>query len=290
MWFFGGWLVACASMAPAAGGDDGSPRLVTIGGAATEIVFALGAGDSVVAVDASSTYPPEVERLPQVGYVRNIAPEGVLSMEPGLVVATGALGPPAARRMLERVDVPTLWLPDPDSAADLRRSVRRVASRLDREKRGETLLEEVGAQLEKAKKRAGEWTGDGPSALFFLEPPGSSSGGMAGGKGSRAAALIRLSGGRNAARDFSGFQPVSRESLLSMNPDVILVGQSEGHGGSAASIDALRNNEALSGVAAVRNGAVHGVPLDDLAFGPRLGEAALRWNRLLAKAAGNDAE
>ena len=283
--FVVGALCALVLSGAGAAAQSAHPRMVTVGGAATEIVFALGAGESVAAVDASSTYPPAVRDLPQVGYVRNISPEGVLSMEPELIVATGALGPPAARRMLERVEVPTLWLPDPDSVADLRRSVRTVATRLGVKEKGRRLLAGVDERLEAAEERASAWSGRAPSVLFLLEPPGASGGGMAGGAGSRADALIRLAGGRNAARDFSGFQPVSRESLLSMNPDVILVGQSAGHGGSPASIRALRESEALSGVAAVREGAVHGVPLDDLAFGPRLGEAALRWNGLLAEAA-----
>lgn len=275
-------LAVCALLSEARAAET-QARIVTIGGAATEIVWALGAGDSVVAVDLSSTYPPEVRSLPQVGYVRQISPEGVLSMEPDLVVATGALGPPAAREMMERVKVPVVWLPDPVEVDDLRRSVRRVAERLGRTGKAESLLEKVEDQLNEARHRAEAQLREKPSVLFLLEPPGASSGGTAAGKNSRADTLIRLAGGRNAVREFSGFQPISRESLLALDPDVILVGQSDGHGGGDASIEALRNSEALSGVGAIRRDAVHAVPLDDLAFGPRLGEAVLRWNKRLVE-------
>ena len=98
-------------------------RIVTVGGAATEIVFALGVGESVVATDLSSIYPPEARELPMVGYVRNVSPEGILSMEPDLVIATGAFGPPTARQTMERLDVKTLWLPKLLSAEDLRLSI-----------------------------------------------------------------------------------------------------------------------------------------------------------------------
>ncbi|NBB80730.1 MAG: ABC transporter substrate-binding protein [Verrucomicrobia bacterium] len=277
------WL---AMVLPTAQGAE--TRLVTVGGAATEIVFALGAGDQVVAVDTSSTYPESVRQLPQVGYVRNLSPEGVLSMAPDLVIATGAVGPPAARKLLERVDVPLLWLPDPVGFADLRQSIRMVAARLERESAGDELLKTIKAQLATARERAKAFGSDRPRVLFLLEPPGPGAGGMAGGRDSRAAALVELAGGRNAVEDFSGFQPVSRESLLSINPDVIFIGRSSAHGGGAGAAKSLLEDTTLAGVAAVQRDAVFEVPLSDLAFGTRLGEAVLRWNSYLTEAIKTD--
>jgi iron complex transport system substrate-binding protein len=106
---------------------------------------------------------------------------------------------------------------------------------------------------------------------------------MAGGKHTRAHTVIELAGGRNAATSLAGFQTLSKESLLALDPEIILVGQSEGHGGSPESIEAMLEDPALSAVDAIRNGAVHIVPLDDLAFGPRLGQAVLRWNALFTE-------
>ncbi len=260
---------------------------MTIGGAATEIVFALGAGDSVVAVDSSSTHPAVVTELPLVGYVRNLSPEGVLSMDPDLIVATGAVGPPGARRMLERVDLPAVWLPNLSDPGDLKASIRQVGERLGRERAASQLLDRLGAQLDRAAERRSAWT-KGPSVLFLLEPPGVGRGGMAGGRDSRADSLIRLAGGRNAAEAFSGFQPVSKESILSMDPAVILIAQSSGHGGGPEAVERILESSVLQGTRAVQRGSVHLVPLDDLAFGPRLGEAALRWNRLVADAAASE--
>ncbi len=277
---FFAWLAACALL-PQAVSAESQDRIVTIGGSATEIVWALGAGKSVVAVDLSSTYPPQVRNLPQVGYIRQISPEGVLAMNPSLIVASGALGPPPARQMLERVKVPVVWLPDPVKVDDLRESVRLVAEKLNRPQEGEKLLQKIDGQLNEAQKRAEKQLREKPSVLFLLEPPGSASGGMAAGVDSRADTLIRLAGGRNAAQKFSGFQPISRESILAMNPDVILIGQSAGHGGSPASIETMLKSKALAGVGAIRQNAVHAVPLDDISFGPRLGEAVLRWNERL---------
>lgn len=63
-------------------------RIVCAGGAMTEIVFALGHGDTVVAVDTTSWFPYEhVSKLPKVGYFRSLAAEGLLSMQPDLILA-----------------------------------------------------------------------------------------------------------------------------------------------------------------------------------------------------------
>ena len=276
-------LIASALMALAEHSAEIDKRIVTIGGAATEIVFALGAGSSVVATDLSSIYPPQARELPMVGYVRNISPEGVLSMEPDLVIATGALGPPNARQMLERLDIDIIWLPNLTKPEELLSSIEMVSERLARDEVAKSLIEDVNRDLTQASANSNNWAKDAPTVLFLLEPPGKSTSGMGGGLNSKADTLIFLAGGKNAATEFSGFKPVSTESLVAMNPDVIMVGQSDRHGGSPESIQAMIATPALSEVSAIKKGAVYAVPLDDLAFGPRLGEVTLRWNSLLAK-------
>ena len=275
-------LIASALIALAKPSTEIDRRIVTIGGAATEIVFALGAGSSIVATDLSSIYPPQARELPMVGYVRNISPEGVLSMEPDLVIATGALGPPNARQMLERLDIDIIWLPNLSTPEELLSSINRVSKRLSCIEAAEVLIEEVNRSLTQAAANSSKWAQDAPTVLFLLEPPGKSTSGMGGGLNSKADTLIRLAGGMNIATRFSGFKPVSAESLISMNPDIILVGQSERHGGSPESIQTMITTPALSKVNAIKEDAVYAVPLDDLAFGPRLGEVTLRWNSILA--------
>jgi len=259
-------------------------RIVTVGGAATEIVFALGAGDRVVAVDLSSTYPPEATERPKIGYIRNISPEGVLSVKPDLIVTTESLGPPAAKSMLKRVSMPMVWLPEPNSVAALKQSLDAVAKKVGGEDKADAILEEVNAAVEQAQSASARWA-DKPTAVFFLQPPGAGSAGMAGGEGTRSDELIRLAGGKNAATGFSNFQPMSIESLIELDPDVIFVGLSDGHGATPESIAALEQLPGIKATTAVRNGTVYGVPLDDLSFGPRLGEAIARWHEHLSTVA-----
>src|SRR5699024_4041737 len=73
-------LLLCTSLANAAGG------IVSLGGSVTEIIYALGQEEQLIATDMSSLYPPEARELPQVGYYRAISVEGLVSTVPELIL------------------------------------------------------------------------------------------------------------------------------------------------------------------------------------------------------------
>ena len=64
-----------------------APRLVTLGGSITEIVYALGAEAQLVGTDSTSFYPPAAAKTPKVGYFRQLSAEGILSLRPDAMVA-----------------------------------------------------------------------------------------------------------------------------------------------------------------------------------------------------------
>ena len=75
-------------------------RIVAAGGDVTEIIYELGLGDNIVAVDTTSLFPPAALAKPKVGYVRQLSAEGVLSVEPDLIIVSGAAGPCGAFEQL----------------------------------------------------------------------------------------------------------------------------------------------------------------------------------------------
>ena len=85
-------------------------RIVVINGDVTEVVFALGLGENVVAVDTSATHPAEVTNLPQVGYQRRLSAEGVLSMDPTVVIGNTNAGPPEVIEQIRATGVPVVIL------------------------------------------------------------------------------------------------------------------------------------------------------------------------------------
>ena len=86
------FLTATAAAQVTVTDADGKPftvkdtsRVITLGGPVTEIVYALGAGKSVIATDVSSYYPEAVTKLPKIGYQRTLTAEGIISLKPSLV-------------------------------------------------------------------------------------------------------------------------------------------------------------------------------------------------------------
>jgi iron complex transport system substrate-binding protein len=68
-------------------------RIVCLSKHLTEMIFALGKGNNIVAADLSSSYPEEAKLLTKVGYHRALNPEGIISMNPDLVIHSNDIGP-----------------------------------------------------------------------------------------------------------------------------------------------------------------------------------------------------
>ena len=105
-----GFAAAAAVVVPV--GAQQPPRIVAVGSSITEIIYALGAEKLLVGVDTTSMYPEAARALPQVGYMRALSAEGVLSLRPTLIIATTAAGPPGALDQLKATGIEVLILPD----------------------------------------------------------------------------------------------------------------------------------------------------------------------------------
>ena len=196
-------------------------RIVTVGGSVTEIVFALGAGSSVVAVDQSSTMPDEIKKLPQVGYIRAISSEGVLSMEPTKILTTSDIGPIKAVEQLNKSGVEIEIFDSPYSFDDIINLIEGIASALNLDMQGKVLIN----KLIESKNEINNMTSSlpKPKIVFFMNP--SSGSYTAAGSRTRANYLIDFIGGVNIfSEDFNKYSKVTKEQIISSNPDVILIG------------------------------------------------------------------
>ncbi len=254
-------------------------RIVTLGGSVTEITFALGAGVEVIGTDLSSTYPAEVQKLPRVGYWRTLSAEGVLSLQPSLVLADHECGPPSSLQQIEKAGVPVQRLPESISPEGMRTRIRAIATALSRKEQGEELIRRVDQEYSNAQKLVQALPGK-PRTLFVYMRGSSIF--SAGGAGTHADAMIRLCGGVNVAASINGMKPVSPEFFMQSQPDVLIVTTSGLE--SAGGIEPLRQRPGLAETPAVRNG--HILVVDDLAFlgfGPRMPEAIRQVAETYAK-------
>lgn len=255
----------------AAQGHDTSLRIVSIGGAVTEIIYALGAGAQLVGVDTSSIYPEIATTLPQVGYQRMLSAEGVLSLTPSLVIATAEAGPPAAMRQLQAAGVNLVLVPNAYTVTGVHTKLRLIARALGREARGEELVQQLDHDL--AKAREALRSVHSTPRVLFIYARGQGNMNVSGGDTS-ADAMIHLAGGTNAVTDYTGYKPLTAEAVAAVTPDVLLL-PTRGLD-SIGGIEGLLKLPGVSLTPAARHRRV--VAMHDLyllGFGPRLGQAVL---------------
>jgi iron complex transport system substrate-binding protein len=202
---------------PIARGD--ASRLIVIGGALTEIVYALGAQASLVAVDTTSQYPPDaLKRLRNVGYMRALSAEGVLSLKPTLILAEGDAGPPAALAQLRNAGAPLVLLRKSPTPEGVVYKIHAVARVVGKDAEGEKLasafsadMAALAAAVAKVERR--------PKVVLLLN---ASRGLLAAGQDTAADHMITLAGGINAIQGYTGYKPLSGEAVIAGKPDVIL--------------------------------------------------------------------
>lgn len=204
-------------------------RIVAAGGDITEIIYALGAIDRLVGVDSTSRYPGTVESIAQIGYVRRVSPEGVLSLKPDLVIGADDMGPPAAMDQLRATGVKVAVAPKGDSPDGVIGKIRFVGRQLGLDETAEKLAEKVRDALSSAISDAA--AASKKRRVIFVLSVGDS-GVLVGGAETAANEIITLAGGVNAASGFSGYKPMSREAILQAQPDAVLMMRTResGHG------------------------------------------------------------
>lgn len=202
-------------------------RVASVGGSITEIVYALGEEGKLVARDSTSVYPEAAFKLPDVGYMRALSPEGVLSVNPSGILALQGSGPKEAIDVLKKASIPFVVVPDGFSHQGILDKIHIVGKALGADAKAETLAAEVDKQLGEAEaltKAIPE--GERKRVLFILSMQGGKI--LASGRETAADGIIALAGGVNAVEGFTGYKQLTDEAAISARPDVILMMDRDG--------------------------------------------------------------
>ena len=253
-------------------------NVATLGGVFTETAYALGAQDQIVAVDASSFYPPEaLEEKPNFGYYRFLSAEPVLAQGPSLIIGNEETGPPEVVQQLRDAGVPILLLPDNNDVQAARDLITTLGDIFGREAEAEALVDQLDADVAEAEALVDQAT-DSPRVLFVLQPPEAPM--LISGEVSAAGNMITLAGGAHVFPGFPGYLPMTPEGIVESAPDVILTTDAsvERLGGW----DAVMEHPGIGQTPAAENGRIYA--MEDLylmGFGPRTGQAIADLAQLL---------
>jgi iron complex transport system substrate-binding protein len=244
-------------------------RIVSVGGAVTEILYALGLAGHVVAVDTTSLYPPAARTKPNVGYMRQLSAEGVLGLNPSLVLASEASGPKETMAVLEAASVPLVLVPEHYTGEGVVEKVEIVARAAGAAGGGACLTAAIRRDLAAlAAMRAR--VAHPLRVLFILSFMGNRA--MVAGRNTAADGIIKLAGGVNAIDDYEGYKLVNDEAVVAVKPDVVLAMEREGAVLDAATVFAHPAFKLTPAAANKRFVSMEGLYL--LGFGPRTARAA----------------
>ncbi|HJQ32596.1 MAG TPA: ABC transporter substrate-binding protein [Pyrinomonadaceae bacterium] len=258
-------------------GDAKAERLVVISQVYNEIIWALGAQDTVVGVDYSSTYPPDVKKVQTVGYHRALSAEGILSLHPTAILHDNNIGPPQVVEQLKGLNIPMKTFDAKNDSVDGTKAlIREMGAYFHKEARAEELCRTLDTQMAASLEAVKKYT-DRPrvavihfgraSNVYLVVGKGGGTG-----DGSAASRMIEWAGGEMAV-DAQGMQRMaSPEIIAQANPDVILV-TDFGFDRLGSPVDEIK---ALPGVAtsnAAKTGRIYRVEENVLMyFSPRTGE------------------
>lgn len=247
-------------------GTDGKPRIVSVNGTISEIICALGYESSLVGTDITSTYPATLAKLPKVGHNRNVSAEGVLALTPTLVLGNKGDMKPQVADQIKAAGAAITLFEQVYSIEGTKQLIKQVADVLGAPAaKVQALNQQIDADIASVKKSA-----KGSKVLFiYARGTGTM---MVSGTGTPVEKMILLAGATNAVKGFEEYKPLTAESVVAANPDVILMFESglESLGGK----EGLMKIQGINQTKAGKNARV--VEMDGqllTGFGPRVGKA-----------------
>lgn len=249
--------------------SSANERIVIAGGSLTEIVFALGAGDDVVGVDKTSSYPEKVKQLPQIGYWKLLNIEGVLSLRPTLFITLNDVEPDNVIEKVSESKVDVLALRRvPGTIELLYENINKIASKLNKQEEGEKLINRIKANLADIQAKIATHP-QKTKVLSLMSMSGSNS---IAGKNTTIDALITIAGGENLATHNS-FKSYTAESIIAINPEVIILNKYSID--QLGGLDKVNTIPGITETSAFKNNRI--TVIDDsylFGIGPRVDEAA----------------
>jgi len=191
-------------------------RIVSTDAGSTEVLVALGNGESLVGIDVTSKLPGTLS-APTLGYHRSLSAEGILSLNPDMVIGSEHMGPPDTVAAIKKAQLTLLRLPTARNEQILKDNIRTISTSIDKQSQAQPLLDHINQTMAFINERQ---LPANTSVAFLLQMDGR--GLRLAGTSTTGNDIINLLGGENLSQN-NGYQSVSSEALLNLEPDIIIV-------------------------------------------------------------------
>ena len=272
-------LTGCGRFSNSDEKQSNSERIVCLSKQYNEIIFELNAQQNLVAVDLSSTYPPEIKALPTVGYHRALSTEGILSMEPTMIIHDNNVGPEQVMQQMEKLKIPMMvFKTKGDDIPGAKALVTEMGQYFGREKEADSLNAKLDKDLLTAENALAQYTTKpkvvvihyGRATNVYLTMT----------ENSTTANLIEMAGGTIPIDGDRGMMQLSAEVIAKSSPDVILL--TDFGYDRLGTEEQLKSLPGVSTTNAAKNNRIYRVEEHDMVyFGPRTGEVILKLQELI---------
>lgn len=267
--------IACQQVQPAKQSEDQAPRrIISLSGVVTETISALGLESEIVGVDVTSVYPSSIATKPKVGHIQNLSAEGLLSLNPTMVIGLKDELDRGIGAKLRAAGLNVVGISRENTEEGAKNFIKALGDTLGNPAKAEELITKLKFDLANVKKP------DSALRILFVYARGAGHI-LVGGRNTPADAMIKMCGSINVADEIEGYKPLSPEFVAKANPQVVLTLHS--------SVQAFGSEEALAksiGIKFTEAGRrQHIISMDGLkllGFGPRLGEGLQELSALLA--------
>ena len=274
-------LSACGRFGNEDKKKNNEERIVCISKQYSEIIYALDAEEDIVAVDVSSTYPPEIKELPTIGYHRALSAEAILAMKPTLILEDNNIGPEHVVTQLKKLKIPMKQFGMYEhTIAGTDSLMREMGRYFDKEEKAEALCKKLDHDIELALENTN--TFEKKPKVLVIHFGQASNIYLVMTKNSTAGKMINWAGGQMAVEGDRGMKQFSPEIVAKSDPDVILL--TDFGYDRLGSMENIADLPGVSSTRAFKEGKVYRVEEHDMVYlGPRTGENVLMLQELIHK-------
>lgn len=257
-------------------------RIVCLSKHLTEMVFALGKGHDIVACDLSSTYPDSAKLLKTVGYHRALNPEGIISMNPDLVIHSNDIGPENVLPQITKAGLNIKVFGGANTFDSAKLLLKDLGKFFGEEKKADSIAKKMDADMAKAVDALKALpVKDTPNVMIIHFGRANNIYFVMSGRKGVGDKMIELAGGKPVKYDAKGARQISAEAIAVSNPDIIIA-TDYGYD-QMGSMDKFISD--IPGVAltnAGKNKRIYRFEEHDMVyFGPRIGENVIKLMNLI---------
>ena len=256
-------------------------RIMCAGGSITEIIYLLQEQEKIVAVDVTSIYPENAKKKPSIGYVRNLSVEGILSMQPTVIIGEDDMGPPSIIKQLQSLSLDVKIIEETQTASGVLDKIKCIGKILNVENKCNNIIQKkIYPAFEELNRLASTNGIENKKVMLILGMKGSSA--IVAGNNTSGNSFIKMIGAKNIYSAIEGWQTVSEESIIEYNPDFIIIPEQDLHKNS--NINIIKTNPIFANTKAGKN---NNFISDDgmaiLGFGPRTIFSAIKAAKIIIK-------